>query len=220
MLDDAEIFERTTRVRLLVADTVETLSAEQWEAPTLCDGWDVRTLVAHLGQPLLVGFGRMVITALRHGGDIDKAVDATARRLARRPIDGLIAVLRQHAERRISPARVGPYGPFVDACVHLRDLARPLHLDADVRPDDWVAVLDYLVSDRVAPTLVPPDRLGGLLLRATDADWRAGRGADELAGPLETLALAATGRSAVCAELTGPGVAVLTGRLRREREPT
>lgn len=209
---DAEIFERTTRLRLLIADTVEGLSPEQWETETLCAGWDVRTLVAHLGQPMVVSFGRMVLTALRHGGDIDRAVDTTARRLARRPIPELIATIRAHAGDQISPPRIGPHGPFVDACVHLRDLARPLGLDADATIEDWAAVAAYLVSSDVAPSLVPGGRLDGLRLVATDAVWQHGTGA-ELRGPIEALCLAATGRVAACADLTGPGRDLLQQRL-------
>lgn len=212
MTTDDEIFERTTRLRRLVADTVEGLTPEQWRAQTLCAGWDVRTLVAHLGQPMVVGFGRMVLTALRHRGDIDRAVDTTARRLARRPIPELIATIRTHAGDRISPPRIGPHGPFVDACVHLRDIARPLGLDADATLEDWVAVAAYLTSPGVAPSLVSSGRLEGLRLVATDAIWQHGAGT-EVRGPIEALCLAVTGRVIACADLTGPGRDLLQQRL-------
>lgn len=214
MLTDAEVFDRTTRLRRLIADTVTELEPGQWNAATLCRGWDVRTLVAHLCQPMLVGFNRMALTAIGRRGNIDAAIDATARRLARRPPEELVAVLREHAGDPIAPPKVGPYGPFVDACVHLRDMARPLGLDADATTDDWIAVLDHLMSPTVSPYLIPKGRIEGIRFRATDAPWAGGAGA-ELDGPLEALALAATGRRVACADLAGPGLKLLQWRLDR-----
>jgi hypothetical protein len=52
----------------------------------------------------------------------------------------------------------------------------------------------------------------GLALRATDTAWKAGEGA-VVAGPLEALILAMTGRPVTLPELTGPGVALLVARI-------
>ena len=59
---------------------------------------------------------------------------------------------------------------------------------------------------------MPRGRLDGLALRATDLDWRHGRGED-LAGPAEAIAMALTGRSAALDDVDGPGRAVLAERL-------
>lgn len=157
---------------------------------------------------MLVGFGRFFVTALRHRGDTARTVDAVTRRLAARSRADIVRLLRRHAADRVSPRRVGPMGPFAETCVHLRDLARPLGLDADVPREHWVVLLDHLASPGVAPALVRPGRLNGIALVATDADWRAGHGA-EVAGPVESLAVAVTGRPAALSDLTGEGVAVL-----------
>ena len=45
-----ELYARTTRNRLELADLLDTLGPEQWDAPTLCAGWTVRHLAAHLLQ--------------------------------------------------------------------------------------------------------------------------------------------------------------------------
>ncbi|WP_153395670.1 maleylpyruvate isomerase family mycothiol-dependent enzyme [Ornithinicoccus halotolerans] len=202
----------TEQNRLLAADVLDGLRPDQWAAGTLCAGWTVRHLAAHLVQPMLVGFGRFFVTALRYRGDTDATVDHLTRLLARHRPAELVALLRQHAADRLNPPRVGPIGPFSDTCLHLRDIARPLGLDADVPPEHWVAVLDYLSSPRVVPALVPRGRLAGIALRATDADWRHGTGA-EASGPLEALAMAATGRGAALDDLSGPGAKLLRRRL-------
>ena len=50
------------------------------------------------------------------------------------------------------------------------------------------------------------------MLVATDADWRHGTG-PRVAGSLEALTMAITGRQAALDDLDGPGVATLRGRL-------
>ena len=202
------VYELTTANRLMIADVLESLDERQWEHPTLCAGWTVRHLAAHFVQPMLVGFGRFLLTAMRYRGDTGRTVDHFTRRLARRPPAELVRLLREHAADRVDPPRVGPMGPFAETCVHLRDLARPLGLTADVPVEHWRFLLDYLTSPKAAPALVAPGRLDGLRLVATDTDWAWGSGA-VVRGPVEALGLAVTGRSAALADLHGPGVAGL-----------
>ena len=202
------IYELTTANRRMIADVLDSLDDRQWEQPTLCAGWTVHHLAAHFVQPMLVGFGRFFLAALRYRGDTDRTVDHFTRRLARRPRGELVALLREHAADRVDPPRVGPMGPFAETCVHLRDLARPLGLAADVPVEHWRILLDYLTSPSAAPALVRPGRLDGLRLVATDVDAAWGSGA-VVTGPAEALGMAAAGRSAALAELRGPGVARL-----------
>ncbi|MBW6434833.1 maleylpyruvate isomerase family mycothiol-dependent enzyme [Actinoplanes hulinensis] len=210
-----EIYRLTGRNRLMIADFLEGLDDGAWAAPTLCEGWTVRHLAAHFVQPMVIGFGRFLLTSLRHRGDTDRTVDHLTRRLARHSPDDLITLLRQHAPDEVNPPRVGPMGPFAETCVHLRDIARPLGLSADVPAGHWRILLDYLAGPRPAPALVPPGRLDGLRLAATGpgTGWTVGDGA-LITGPFEALGMAATGRAAALTDLSGPGVAVLAGRLR------
>nr|WP_221382155.1 maleylpyruvate isomerase family mycothiol-dependent enzyme [Actinoplanes polyasparticus] len=199
------IYELTRRNRLMIADLLDSLDDAQWESATLCRGWTVRHLAAHFVQPMLVGFGQFFLASLRFRGDTDRTVDHFTRKLARRPRAELIALLRAHAGDRVNPPRVGPMGPFAETCVHLRDIARPLGLAADVPIEHWRLLLDYLCSPGAAPALVPPGRLTGLHLIATDTDWTSGTGAT-VTGPIEALGLAITGRPAALPDLSGPGV--------------
>jgi uncharacterized protein (TIGR03083 family) len=212
-LDQREVFRMTTANRLLVADVLDELSAEQWRAPTLCAGWDVHTLAAHLLQPMLVGFGRFLLTSLRYRGDTDLVVDHVTRDLAERySRTEIVALLRAHAGDEVSPPRVGPMGPFAETCIHLRDIARPLHLEADVPREHWELLLDYLVSPGAAPALVPTGRLDGLSLQPTDGPGPAGSGG-VVTGPTEALVMAVAGRRDAAAQLAGPGVSTLSDRI-------
>ncbi|MBG0564552.1 maleylpyruvate isomerase family mycothiol-dependent enzyme [Actinoplanes sp. NEAU-A11] len=193
----------------MIADVLENLDDSQWRAETLCRGWTVQHMAAHFVQPMMVGFGRFFLAALRYRGDTDRTVDHFTRRLARRPRPELIALLRAHAADRVNPPRVGPMGPFAETCLHLRDIARPLGLLADVPAAHWRILLEYLTSSTVAPALVRPGTLDGLRLVATDADWSHGDGA-EVAGPMEAIGMAITGRTVAVHDLRGPGLGRLS----------
>lgn len=207
----ARIGPLTADNRRRFADVLEGLDAHQWQADTLCEAWDVHHLAAHQLQPMLIGFGRFFWTSLRHRGDTDRTIEDITRRLARHTPEELIDLLRRHADDRVSPPRVGPMGPFADTCIHLRDLARPLGLDADVPREHWHLLLDYLTGPDAAPSLVVRGRLDGLRLRATDLDWQSGDGR-ELTGPAEALGMAVTGRLVALQDLRGPGVEILRRR--------
>jgi uncharacterized protein (TIGR03083 family) len=212
VIDYAEIYRMTTVNRLMIADVLEGLDDRQWAATTLCPGWTVHHMAAHFVQPMLVGFGRFFVTAVRFRGDTDKTVDHLTRRLARRGRTDLVALLRGHAKDPVNPPRVGPMGPFAETCIHLRDIARPLGVCHDVPIDHWRTLLDYLTSPSAAPALVLPGRLDGLSVAATDTDWSSGAGA-AVTGPIEAVAMAVAGRPAAPADLRGPGLQKLAGSL-------
>lgn len=214
MTHDADLFERATRNRLEIADFLDSLSDEQWRSPTLCEGWDVHHVAAHFLQPMLVGFGQFLLASLRHRGHTDATVDHVTRQLARRERSEIIALLRAHAADQVRPPRVGAIGPFAETCIHLSDIARPLGLDAAASRADWMVLLAYLTGTSPAASLIDPRRIAGVTLRATDANWSHGDG-PEVAGTVEALGMAITGRTAALADLDGPGLASLQSAYAR-----
>ncbi|MBC2934641.1 maleylpyruvate isomerase family mycothiol-dependent enzyme [Nocardioides sp. zg-1228] len=211
--DDAWIFAATSENRVRLADLLDALPRSRWSADTLCDGWSVHVVGAHLLQHAYVTFPRFVLAALRRRGDTDATVDHFARQLGRRlgPSE-IVGLLRQHASDRVAPPRVGPWGQLAETCVHLRDIARPLGLDADVPGDHWAALLDYYTSPAVAPALVPPGLLDGLSLVPTDLGGSFGDGLP-VHGRAEALTMAASGRAVALDDLSGDGLEVLRRRL-------
>jgi len=207
-----ETYTRTALNRLRVASVLDSLATEQWDTMSLCAGWTVRHVAAHLVQPMLVGFTRFFATSLRYRGDTAATVNHLTGKIAGRQPGELIDLLREHAYDRVNPPRVGPMGPFAETCIHLRDIALPLALDANVPLDDWHQLLIYLCSTDVAPSLVPRQRVDGLRLRATDISWRHGSG-PEVTGTAEAIAMTITGRSVALADLHGPGTSILSSRI-------
>ncbi len=215
MTTDAELaHDVATRNRLLAADMFAGLTGEQWRTPSLCAGWTVREILAHLVPPAgrFAALG-LVKDVVRFRGDLDRMVDVTTReRACTVPTDVLVQQLRDRATTRMTPPVVGAGGPTTDTAVHLRDAARPLGLDVCPPPEDWRPVLDFLVSKPATRGFMPAGRLGGLRLVAEDLDWSHGSGA-EVAGPAEALAMVVAGRAAALPEVAGRGVSVLAARL-------
>jgi len=162
-------------------------------------------------QYVYVGFLRFFFVSLRYRGSTDATVDHFARCLAQQNTETLIRMLRQHAEDRTNPPRVGPWGPFAETCIHLRDIARPLGLTADVPLEDWSRLLNYLLSPGAAPALVLPKRSAGLSFESTDTGDQHGHG-PLVCGPAEAICMALAGRKSALADLSGPGVDALRER--------
>lgn len=188
-----EVAERTDHNRRYFADVVAALTPEQLDTPSLCDGWTVRHVMAHMVMQVDMSYRRFLSAMVRHRGSADKVSDVFAREIAERPVDELVHTLRTKADTNVSAPVVGPMGPFTDTCVHLRDVARPLGLDADVPVDDWRRVLEFLVTRKAGRGFVRPGRLDGIRMVATDTDWEWGAGHGHR-GTSEELAMAACGR--------------------------
>ena len=208
------VYRIATANRLLAADMFADLTPEQWRTPSLCAGWTVREVAAHLLEPLEAKVGTLKLLAhlVRYRGSLDRMVDHTARKVAARPTDEIVTGLRERASTRLTPPVIGPLGPMTDTCIHLRDAARPLGLDVCPSPASWRPALDFLVSKPATKGFVPRDRLAGLRLVATDQDWQHGDGA-EILGTSEAIAMAVSGRPAALDDLAGPGVDELRPRI-------
>ena len=207
------VFQIATANRLLAADMFATLTPEQWRTPSLCAGWTVREVAAHLLEPLEteVGTLKLLVYLVRYRGSLDRMVDDTARKVAARPTDELVTGLRERASTRLRPPVIGPLGPMTDTCIHLRDAARPLGLDVCPPLASWRPALDFLVSKPASKGFIPRDRLTGLRFIATDQDWRHGDG-PEIIGSSEAIAMAVSGRPVALDDLAGPGLDVLRRR--------
>lgn len=182
---------RTAANRRLLADFFDGLDEDQLRARSLCDAWTVREVLGHLVMPLTGSLGAFLRQVVRARGSLDRASEAVASELARRPTGELTALLRGRADQHGKAPGVGPMGQMADGCLHLRDCARPLGLPDDVTVGDWRMVLDWLPSG--VPGLLPKRRAEGLHLVADDQDWSWGTG-EVITGPSEALAMALAGR--------------------------
>ena len=205
-----DTFDEIADERRALADQLEALPPEQWATRSLCGAWSVHEVLAHLIMPLEVSTPRMVVAVLLARGNFDRANERVTRRLARRPFDEIVQVLRCKADNRFTPPGAGPEAPLVDVLVHGLDIRWPLQLHRETPTARVEKALAFLMT---APSgLVPKGALTGLRFEANDIDWAHGSG-PVVSGTAEALLLASTGRAVALDSLVGDGVPALRKRL-------
>jgi len=209
-LDREFVFAAVADERHRIACLLEGLTAEQLATPSLCTGWDVKTVAAHAVSTVTDGTPAFLRLALRRGS-MARAVDELARRRAQLPAAEIAADLHQCADHPLSPPLFGPLDPLADVMVHGGDIRIPLGLPFEPDPQRAAMAMDFLTGPWPF-AFVPLGRLRGISLHASDIGrtWGSGVGVH---GPLAALMMAVTGRTALLHLLDGPGLPKLSGRL-------
>ncbi|GAA1654608.1 maleylpyruvate isomerase family mycothiol-dependent enzyme [Actinoplanes couchii] len=193
-----------------LADLLDTLTGQQLATPSLCAGWTVKQVAAHLVAAVDAPASALLKLMVTSGFRLHRANARLAVDVARRPTGELSALLRKHAGNPFRPPIVGHPGALTDLQVHLQDIRRPLGLPHDLIPDGLRISLDFLTGGR-AVGFTPRSRPAELRLEATDQDWVKGDGL-LVRGASEALMMALCGRAVVLGELAGDGVEVLRTR--------
>lgn len=173
-----------------LSDLLAGLTPEQWQHPSLCDGWQVRHVAAHLTHSHLSPV-RAMVEAARSGFRFDPMI----RRLAledSRSQQQIVAALRAMVGSRRKIPGTSDRDPMMDVLVHGQDIAVPLGIDRPMPADAAVEVAEHLWRMRFP--MHPAKRLAGLRLVATDADFAVGQGR-ELRAPIRDLVMTLAGRS-------------------------
>ncbi len=215
-IEPTTIFAVCAAERRELADLLDSLSGAELDTPSLCAGWSVRVVAAHLAGSLSGSLGGFVATVIRNRGSLDRANDALACRRAGEPMPSLVAVLRDGANKQLSPPVTGPRGPMTDLLMHGGDIRLPLGLRFDPPTGPVEIALDFLYGR--APGFVPRRRLVGLAVAPTDTSRRWGNG-PEITGTAADVMMAVSGRTATLARLAGPGVAILQRRISSAQLP-
>ena len=189
--------------RLRLAALLESLDARDWDAPSLCSGWRVRDVAAHVAlapQPPSIA-GMLVEGARARGRFHTLNHDIAVRHADRLGVD-LVAELREHAGSRRLPAVTNYHNILFDVLVHAQDIALPLGVD-HAMPVEAARAGAQRVWTMGWPFWARR-RLDSYRLVATDIDWAVGEGTT-VEGPVSALLLLLTGRTALLGRLTGPG---------------
>lgn len=189
------------------AAMMDGLSDEQLGSPSLCEGWDAKSVLAHLVMFVELGAVGFLATMLKHRFDFDRAWRTEAAARHRRPTQDLIGVLRAKAGASAPLPGFPEALTVADVAIHTQDVRRPLGLNGDLDEEVLRVALDFLVGHKQAKTLVHLPPLDGVRLQATDIDWSHGQGAD-VTGPGEAIMMALA-RRPVLEGLEGAGVAQL-----------
>lgn len=200
------------RRRQAVVELLSSLAPEEWDVPSLCDGWTVRDVAAHLTMPLL-GLGQLALLALRHPGGTNRLIRGVSIDLARRHdraelVEQLASLVGRHKPVPGLTCREA----LIDVVGHTFDIAVPLGREVVVPAEEVAEAADRVVSygGRGNAKVFRALTLDGLALTATDHPWSTGSG-EQVSGTTADLFLLLTGRTARVAHLHGPGA----DRLRR-----
>jgi uncharacterized protein (TIGR03083 family) len=199
-MQDTQMWQTIDAERAATADLLAGLSDVEWTYPSLCAGWTVREVAAHLSLAHRIGLAGAFRGFLKARGSFNRMVDQTARAEARRPTAELVAELRGAVgAHRLAPGQTLK-NAMMDVMVHTQDIALPLGIERHMPIEAAVVAADDLW--RIGFPFHARRRLAGHRLVATDADWSAGEGA-EISGPIEALLMLLAGRTATIPRLTG-----------------
>ena len=184
-----------------LADVLAGLPPQEWDTPSLCAGWRVREVVAHMTMPFrfsMTQFGEEMATS---GGDFTAMSDRVARRdaAAMSPAE-LTAALRDNAQHPWQPPGGAPEAPLTHDVIHGLDFTVPLGIGQRVPGDRLRLVLDSVTSPKALRHFAVD--LTGVRLVADDADWSFGAG-EQLSGAGQDLVLLIAGRRLPAGALRG-----------------
>lgn len=194
-----------------LAEFLQTLASEQWTAPSLCNGWSVHDVVAHVLSYEEVGYRRVAVGMVRAGFRPSRLSQIRLDAMRDRDPAQLIEFLRNHLTPKGLTAGAGGRIGLTDGLIHHQDIRRALGQRRDVPSDRLLTVLPYSLK---APVLPSRRNAAGLRAVASDHDWQHGDG-PEIHGPAEAILMAFAGRADALSDLDGPGLATLANRLRR-----
>jgi uncharacterized protein (TIGR03083 family) len=188
-VDTDTVWQHIDHERAWLADLLESLPEDAWQHPSLCAGWTVRDVGAHL----TFAHARvrdLLWPAVRAGFRYDALVRDTA---VRSPLTHkeIVATLRGFVGSRRRVAFITDLEPLIDILVHNQDICRPLGIDHPMPPDAAAAA-----ANRVLSTPRPIRRWTtprGVRMIATDLEWAHGTG-DEVREPMQSHLLTLTGR--------------------------
>lgn len=191
-----------------LATVLDGLPAARWDEPTLCAGWRVREVAAHMTMPYRLSMPRFMFELARARGNFNRMADRSARRDAAALSAGQLArTLRDNATHPWRPPGGGLPAALSHDVIHGLDIVVPLGIDRRVPEERLRLVLDGVNAKNVAYFGVD---LAGVQLRADDLDWTFGSG-EPLAGAAQDLLLVLCGRRLPAGHLRGEPSRRFTG---------
>ncbi|MFJ3170825.1 maleylpyruvate isomerase family mycothiol-dependent enzyme [Streptomyces roseus] len=198
---ESEVRTAIAAERRELAAVFDDLPAEKWDEPSLCSGWRVREVVAHMSLGFRYSIPRVAKEIVKARGSLNRMTDRCARKDALEFSTGeLTAFLRDNATHPWKPPVGGIVAALGHDVVHGLDVTVPTGVDRAV-PEGRLRIL----LDAVDPKSFKffGARLDGVQLRADDLDWTFGSGSP-VTGAAQDLLLLTFGRKVPKGRLHGP----------------
>ena len=156
-----------------LAELLAAASANTWDAPSLCDAWRVRQVVAHVTLPVRLDPQQFAAELAAAGGDFTALSDRIATRDGALPVVDLLDQLRSPHLHAWQPPGGGAAGALSHAVIHSLDVTIALGRPAVAPTAAVAAVLDQLTAASGAWFGID---LSGVRLEAADGSWGWGEG--------------------------------------------
>jgi uncharacterized protein (TIGR03083 family) len=191
--------------RKALAEDLQDRTGDDWATASLCRQWTVRDVLAHMTSTTSLTPPAFFAKLAASGFSFDKLQEkGVAGNRGSSPADTLARFEAVVTSVKHPP---GPADTWLgETIVHAEDIRRPLGIEHMYPTEAVVQVADFYKGSNLL--IGSKRRIGGVMLRATDADWSHGTG-PEVSGPILSLVMAMTGRQAPLDDLTGDGVATL-----------
>jgi uncharacterized protein (TIGR03083 family) len=198
--DDTALQPTVAAAYLSLADVLASATEADWDTPSLCEGWRVREVIAHLTMPARYDDEAFMAELQARNFDFGRLSNEIAARDAQLEPDELVANLRDDVLLHWAPPGGGYHGALNHVVIHGLDVTLPL--GAGGRPPDETMriVLDDLTGGGGHEHFGTV--IAGRRLEATDLDWSYGSGA-VLRGTSGDLASVLCGRKIPPARLEG-----------------
>jgi uncharacterized protein (TIGR03083 family) len=190
---------------------LHSLAPEDWDKPSLCDGWLVRHVVGHILYGNELKLWTLPFRLARYGFSSDRSGKHYS---IERGDRGTPAELVRDFDARNPWAGTGRVFPprlvLLDRLVHQQDIRRALGHPRVIPEERLRAALD--ATPTLGSVFGARKRTRGLRFVATDLDWSWGTG-PEVTGPGEALLMAMLGRRHAVVGLGGSGLATFSSRV-------
>src|SRR5512142_2318480 len=169
MKSDADLQPVVAAEFVALADLLDSATDSQWDTPSLCAGWRVREVVAHMTMAARYPEDKFMAELRRCDFDFGRLSDEIASRDAGLPPGQLVAGLRSEVMQHWTPPGGGYHGALNHVVIHGLDVTVPLGVPRRSPGATIGIVLDDLTAGGVHQHF--GTSIEGRRLQATDLDW-------------------------------------------------
>jgi len=184
-----------------LADALAAQPSSIADLPSLCEGWSVRNVLAHMTMAARYDAEAFQAELAAVGHNFQTLSDAIAQRDGRLPLEELIEGLRSDTMAQWAPPGGGAVGALTHVVIHGLDITSAVGLARTATDATTHQVLDILTTGGVHQRF--GTRIAGRALQATDLDWAFGDG-EPVAAEAADLILAMAGRPRPRIDLGAP----------------
>lgn len=209
-MEKAELWRHIHAERAALARLLADLPDEDWSHDTLCPGWSVHDVAAHVISTPQIGWRDMGgLLARNLGRGYNTMIFREVKRMgARETRDSILSDFDRYATSTHHVPTTTSVEPLIDALLHHQDIVRPLGRTHEMPPVAAAVAADRV--RRLAPLMGTGRLVRSVRMVATDIDWDRGKG-PTISGPVQELLMLVSGRTPDPALVSGEGLATLPG---------